>query len=133
MERIELKVTSKIQAEQISREARRLSVALGFPTSDAERVALATMELATNLARYASNGRMSLEQVTRRQSIGIQIESHDDGPGIADIDSAMTDGFSTGGGLGHGLPGVRRLLHELEIDSGTRGTTIVGRHWLKTP
>jgi serine/threonine-protein kinase RsbT len=133
MERVELNVTSTPHIERIRREARRLPMDLGFSAADAERVALATTELATNLTRYARNGRMVLEHVRQTRGEGIQIESHDDGPGIADVDRAMTDGFSTGGGLGNGLPGVRRLLDELEITSGAHGTDIVGRRWRPTP
>jgi len=131
VERIELDVTSKIHVERIAREARRLSRGMGFSTADAERIVLATTELATNLTRYARNGRIVLEQVSRTQGAGIQIESHDDGPGIPNLEHAMMDGFTTSGGLGNGLPGVRRLLHEFEIGSGAGGTDIVGRRWIK--
>jgi len=131
MERVELLVTSAVQVETLRREARRLALDTGFAAADVERVVLAAIELATNLARYGRNGRMVLEQVSGSYDVGIQIESHDDGPGIANVEEAMTDGFSTQGGLGNGLPGARRLLHEFEIKSGAQGTDIVGRRWLK--
>ncbi len=131
MERVELLVTSTVHVETLRREARRLAMETGFPAADAERVVLAAIELATNLARYGRNGRMVIQQVTGTQTSGIQIESHDDGPGIANVEQAMTDGFSTQGGLGNGLPAARRLLHEFEIESGAQGTDIVGRRWLK--
>jgi serine/threonine-protein kinase RsbT len=131
MERVELLVTSTVHVEMLRREARRLAVDTGFPAADVERVVLAVIELATNLARYGRNGYMVLEQVSGSHAAGIQIESHDDGPGIANVEQAMTDGFSTQGGLGNGLPGARRLLHEFEIESGAQGTDIVGRRWLK--
>jgi serine/threonine-protein kinase RsbT len=131
MERVELLVTSAVQVETLRREARRLALDTGFPAADVECVVLATIELATNLARYGHNGYIVLEQVSGSHAVGIQIESHDDGPGIANIEQAMTDGFSTQGGLGNGLPAARRLLHEFEIESGAQGTDIVGRRWLK--
>jgi serine/threonine-protein kinase RsbT len=131
VERIELPVSSQFHVERIRREARRLSLDVGFDAADVERVVLATIELATNLVRYGRNGRMILEQVHDSARSGIQIESHDDGPGIAQVATAMMDGVSTRGGFGDGLPSVRRLLDDFEIDSDTRGTNIVGRRWLK--
>jgi serine/threonine-protein kinase RsbT len=104
---------------------------VGFTPVDVERIVLATIELATNLERYACNGHMVLQQVAGLGRVGMQIESHDDGPGIANIEQAMTDGFSSGGGFGNGLPGVRRLLDEFTIDSGEGGTVIVGRLWTR--
>jgi serine/threonine-protein kinase RsbT len=133
MERTELPVTSTIHVERLRREARRLALDVGLSAVDAERVVLATIKLATNLARYGRNGRIVLEQISRPNAVGMQIESHDDGPGIAHVERAMMDGFSTHGGLGNGLPAVRRLLHDFEIDSGAQGTNIVGRRWLTAP
>lgn len=130
--RIELRVSATAHVEELRREALRLSFEIGFPRADAERIALATTELASNLTRYARNGRVVLQQVAGARGTGIQIESHDDGPGIADVELALTDGFSSGGGLGSGLPAAQRLLHEFEIDSGAQGTDIVGRRWVRT-
>jgi serine/threonine-protein kinase RsbT len=122
-------ITSSAAAHQVPREARALAVALGFSRPDAEGVALAVRELATNLVRYASHGEIVLSAVDAPR-VGIEITCRDRGPGIADLPRALEDGFSTGTGLGSGLPGARRLMDDFEIASGTSGTTIVARKWL---
>jgi serine/threonine-protein kinase RsbT len=126
---LRLAITTAAAAAQVSREARRLARDLGFSSADAESVALAARELATNLVRYASEGEMVLSAQTEPR-IGIRIECHDRGPGIANLQRAFEDGFSTGGGLGSGLPGARRLMDDFEIATGTGGTTIVASKWL---
>jgi len=112
------------------RAARALATALGFAPLATERVVLAVSELATNLVRYAVQGTMALAPVATAQGRGLQVESHDVGPGIAALSQALEDGFSTGGGLGHGLPAVQRLMDEVVITTGPHGTRIVARAWL---
>jgi serine/threonine-protein kinase RsbT len=97
---------------------------------DTEAVALATSELAMNLARYARRGQLSLSTVQGPSGSGVEIESRDRGPGIADLARALQDGYSTGGGLGSGLPSARRLMDEFQIDTGPGGTRILARKWL---
>jgi serine/threonine-protein kinase RsbT len=92
---------------------------------------LAVSELATNLVRYALHGRIALSTISGPSGDGIQIESLDDGPGIADLALAMTDGFSTGASFGSGLPATRRLVDEFEITSNPDGTRILARKWKK--
>jgi len=96
-------------------------------------VVLAVSELATNLQRYASEGRIVLTPVSIGERSGLQIQSHDHGPGITDLKLAMQDGYSTGGGLGSGLPAVQRLMDEFEIDSGPEGTTVTAHKWTTPP
>lgn len=126
---LRLVVATQSDAERARQEARTLSKTLGFGKADAEAVALATQELATNLRRYAVGGRLVLSVLATNGVAGIEVESQDDGPGIANIERAMEDGFSTGGGLGSGLPGVRRLMDEFAIKSGPEGTNVVTRKW----
>src|SRR5690349_17640075 len=116
-------------AAQVSRDARRLAKAIGFSSPDAESVALAVRELATNLVRYAQDGEIVLltESLPR---VGIRVESRDSGPGIADLERAFEDGFSTGGGLGSGLPAARRLMDDFDITTGPAGTAIKASKWL---
>ncbi len=104
---------------------------LGFNSADTEAVTLATRELATNLVRYAVGGRLVMSVVAAKGASGIEVESQDDGPGIVDLERAMEDGYSTGGGLGSGLPGVRRLMDEFAIRSGPGGTYVMTRKWLR--
>jgi serine/threonine-protein kinase RsbT len=119
--------------EQARREARQLAVTAGFGREPAEMVALSVSELATNLHRYARNGRLILSALSEEDRSCIQIESRDDGPGIASIELAMRDGFSTAGGLGSGLPAVRRLMDEFDIRSSPEGTTVIARKWMDNP
>jgi serine/threonine-protein kinase RsbT len=103
--------------------------ALGFDRIASSSVALAVTELGTNLVRYARNGRMTLQEADGARGVGIEVESRDDGPGITDLDLALTDGYSTGAGLGSGLPAARRLMDEFSISSDPRGTVVWVRKW----
>ena len=125
-------IRSQLDVDQARQEARRLAVALGFNRGDAETVALAASELAMNLHRYAVQGEIVLRTVRVDDRRGLQIESQDAGPGIADTDLALQDGYTTGGGLGSGLPSARRLMDDFELITGPSGTRIVVRKWLST-
>lgn len=117
--------------ERARRAARTLALSLGFSADSAEECVLAVSELATNLARYAQAGELRLSSVADCSGRpGFQVESRDRGPGIADLDLALTDGFSTGGGLGAGLPAARRLMDEFELNSSPNGTIVIARKWL---
>jgi serine/threonine-protein kinase RsbT len=85
----------------------------------------AASELVRNLLRYGGGGEVSIEIVTRGRNQGVHLVFSDKGPGIPDIDKAMTDGFSTGKSLGLGLPGTKRLVNEFEIKSQPGVGTIV--------
>ncbi len=116
---------------RVRRAARVIAEAAGFDRAESESIVLSAIELATNLLRYAPGGVIHLgTQHDDRRSTALVIESTDQGPGIADLDQALEDGFSTGGGLGSGLPAVRRLMHEFEIESSASGTRTVATRWL---
>jgi serine/threonine-protein kinase RsbT len=117
--------------ERARRGVRQLTHGLGFDAFDTERVVLAVSELATNLARYATAGEIDLRAISGVQILGIHVESRDAGPGITDVVAAVTSGVSSGGGLGAGLAGVRRLMDDFELTSGPTGTTVVCRKWRK--
>ncbi len=128
-------IRSRLDTDQARREARRLATLLGFTRGDAEAVALATSELAMNLHRYAQEGEIVLRAVQGGPDggrLGLEIESQDAGPGIANTDLAFQDGYTTGGGLGSGLPSARRLMDDFELMTGASGTRIVARKWLPT-
>ncbi|HVC79220.1 MAG TPA: ATP-binding protein [Chloroflexota bacterium] len=122
-------IETQADVEVARRAARTLATTLGFGTADVERVVLATLELATNLRRYAVRGELILRPA-EFGGHGLRIESRDAGPGIADLDAALRDGVSTGDGLGSGLAGVRRLMDEMTITTASRGTSIVVHKWL---
>jgi serine/threonine-protein kinase RsbT len=104
---------------------RKLAADLGFSAVEQARITAAISELARNIYKYAGSGTICIrsEQDTRR--IGILITAKDNGPGIQNLQEAMLDGFTTGGGLGRGLPGVKRLMDNFDITSSTTEGTCV--------
>ena len=113
-------------------EVRSVAAALGFRVIDQTRLATVTSELARNVVKYAGRGRMIAQPTAdARGRQGLRLIFEDSGPGIPDIAAAMRDGFSTGRGLGKGLPGSKRLVDEFEIESEVgRGTRVTIVRWL---
>jgi serine/threonine-protein kinase RsbT len=113
-------------------EARRIAAALGFRPVDQTRFATVASELARNVVKYAKRGRMIAHPVESAAGrSGLRLIFEDSGPGIPDLEAAMRDGFSTGGGLGKGLPGSKRLVDEFQIESAVgRGTRVTVVRWL---
>ena len=110
-------------------EVRQLASALGFRLIDQTRLATVTSELARNVIKYGGQGRLIAQPTESGDGRdGLRLIFEDTGPGIADIAAAMRDGFSTGRGLGKGLPGSKRLVDEFKIEStpgaGTRVTVV---------
>lgn len=123
-----------ISAEHHVAEARRdallLAQQLGFRRTDAYYLGTAVTELATNILRHAGCGEIQLSPLTDHDIVGIEVIASDSGPGIANIELALRDGYSTTGGLGGGLPGVIRLMDQVEIHSEPgQGTCIHARKW----
>jgi len=113
--------------------ARALAVGLDMPSTDQTLLATAISEVARNITAYAVRGEVLLELVRdgdgRR---GIRVVARDEGPGIADLERALTDGYTTGGGLGLGLPGARRLVDDFEIETAPGvGTTVTLVKWTR--
>jgi serine/threonine-protein kinase RsbT len=112
-------------------EGRNMAKELGFGVIDQARIATAISELARNIVLYTEGGEVLIEIIEENDRSGIQVTSRDQGPGIADIELVMQDGYSTQRGLGMGLPGTRRLMDEFEIESELGvGTTVRVRKWL---
>ena len=99
----------------------------GFSKVNQTKLITAGSELARNILKYggARGGRMQIEVLTQGGKGGIRVVFTDQGPGIADVAQAMQDGFSSGGSLGLGLPGARRLVDDFSIDSSVGGGTTV--------
>jgi serine/threonine-protein kinase RsbT len=113
-------------------QGRALAATIGFTPTDATLIATAMSELARNIVAYAQQGEMVMRRVETPYTKGIMIIARDSGPGIRGIQDALRDGYSTSGGLGLGLPGVKRLMDEFAIESELgRGTTITIKMWLK--
>jgi len=113
-------------------EVRSIAAWLGFRVIDQTRLATVTSELARNVVKYARRGRMIAQPLDAAQGrAGLRLIFEDTGPGIPDIAAAMRDGFSTGRGLGKGLPGSKRLVDLFEIESEVgRGTRVTVVRWL---
>lgn len=117
-----------VKARQAGRD---LAKKVGFGIVDQARITTAISELARNIYVHAKNGKIVVEYMNEGEKRGLKITAEDDGPGIKDIRAAMKDGYSTSGGLGVGLPGVKRLMDEFFIDSkANEGTKIVVVKWL---
>ena len=129
---LRLDIATIADVEQARRDARQFAEAHGFSREDIEVVALAVSELAANLVHYACAGELLLESIPGPVEQGVRVSSVDRGPGIVNIARALEDGYSTGGGLGSGLPGVRRLMDSFEIASSPVGTRIVACKWPTT-
>jgi serine/threonine-protein kinase RsbT len=111
-------------------KGRQLAESLGFSSSEATLVATAISELARNIVNYAVRGEIVLRRVHDRARRGITVIARDEGPGIANLKLALQEGYSTSGGLGLGLPGVRRIMDEFCIESAPgRGTTVTATKW----
>ena len=111
---------------RVRQAVRTWSVKIGLGLVDQTKVVTAASEIARNTLDYGGGGSMSLEVVTNGSRQGIRLTFEDHGPGIADMDLALKDGYTTGDGLGLGLSGARRLSNEFDIWSrpgeGTRVT-----------
>ena len=113
-------------------QGRAVALQTGFSMSEATLIATAISELARNIVSYANHGSVTLQPVHGvNGASGLTIIASDSGPGIADINLALRDGYSSSGGLGLGLPGVRRLMDEFDVVSSSgSGTTVTVTKWL---
>ena len=110
---------------------RALASSVGFSNSNLTIIATAISEVARNIVEYAQEGELRMTRVDNGLRHGVRIVAEDSGPGIADIAVVMRDGYSTGQGLGIGLPGSKRLMDDFEIESVVgKGTTITMTKWV---
>lgn len=113
-------------------KGREVSKELKFGGVDQARITTAISELARNIYLYAGSGQITISVLEENGKKGIRILATDKGPGIIDIRMVLQDGYSTSGGLGAGLPGVKRLMDSFDIDSlPGSGTTITIVKWAK--
>lgn len=126
-----LLVASEYDVAAVVVLARRFCADLGASAVCSAHVATAASELANNLWMHSSHGgRIGLRALQSPRGPGVELLAEDEGPGIADEALALSEGYSTGGGLGCGLPGVRRLMDDFELDSAPgRGTRVLARKW----
>jgi serine/threonine-protein kinase RsbT len=104
---------------------------LGFSLTDVTMIATAISEIARNITSYAGRGEVSVGVQFRDGKQALVVRAEDDGPGIADVERALEDGYSTGRGLGLGLPGARRLMDRLYVESQPgKGTVVEMWKWI---
>lgn len=114
------------------RAIREVATKLGFGVTETARIVTAASELSRNVYKYAGAGVMQWRTLTNGETKGVELRFEDKGPGIADVNEAVREGYSTGGGLGMGLPGAKRLMDEMEIDSAMgKGTRVTVRKWCR--
>jgi serine/threonine-protein kinase RsbT len=128
---VSIAIESDADVVTARQRAREMAVALELSSTDQTLLATAISEVARNITTYARRGEVSVAIVSddagRR---GIRVVASDQGPGIEDVERAMQDGYTTGGGLGLGLPGARRLVDDFALDSAPgRGTTVTLVKW----
>jgi serine/threonine-protein kinase RsbT len=127
-----LAVTSDQDVVRVRQLVRAEAVAVKLSLVDQTKVVTAASELARNTLVYGGGGSVEVSRVENGRRPGIRIVFTDQGPGIADLDLAFTDGYTTGGGLGLGLSGARRLVDEFDIETAPgQGTSITVTKWCR--
>ncbi len=110
---------------------RVIGAKIGFTATDLTIIATTISEVARNILVFAKNGEIVIRATNEHGRFGIEIKAEDKGPGIPDIALAMQEGYSTGKGLGMGLPGSRRLMDEFQVISSVgNGTVVIMKKWL---
>ncbi len=130
----EISVPIRLESDIViaRQKGRMMATHLGFSSSELTTIATAISELARNIVDYAGIGEIKLSLVHQKGKKGITVIARDAGPGIGDIAKAMQDGYSTGIGLGLGLPGTRRLMDDFDIVSEVgKGTTVTVIKWVR--
>ena len=124
-----LPITKADHVVIVRQAVRRHAVALGFSLVDQTKIVTAASELARNTLVHGGGGEALIESLADGVRKGLRLTFEDHGPGIPNIERAMTDGFTTGVGLGLGLSGAKRLSNEFQIASTPAGTRVVIARW----
>ena len=127
-----LRISSEADVSRALLAASQSARSLGYSKLDTQAIATAVSELARNILKYAGTGEIQIDELSSERQVGIQITARDKGPGISDLKAAMSDHFSSGGTLGLGLPGVKRIMDDFEVECPPEGgTRVVARKWLR--
>jgi serine/threonine-protein kinase RsbT len=128
-----IRVESEMDLVTARMKGRKLASQMGFGSLDLTLIATAISELGRNILQYAKRGEIVLGRTHQNDKRGIVVVAHDEGPGIANLRQAMQEGYSTGQGLGLGLPGTKRLMDDFQIVSERdKGTTVTITKWLRS-
>ncbi len=115
---------------RVRQEVRRCAIEAGLGLVDQTKIVTAASEIARNTVNYGGGGEVRIEVLRDGARRGVRLTFTDEGPGIADLSLALTDGYTTGNGLGLGLSGARRLCNEFDVRSAPgKGTTVVLARW----
>jgi serine/threonine-protein kinase RsbT len=126
----ERSIQSSEDVVSVRQAVRQQAVELGFNLVDQTKIVTAASEIARNTLQYGGGGTLRLEAIHEGQRRGLRLVFEDKGPGIRDIEQAMKEGYTSGTGLGLGLPGARRLSNEFSIDSRPgEGTRVTLARW----
>jgi serine/threonine-protein kinase RsbT len=132
---VDIRVAIRTDADVVTarQEARALGAELGFTSTDLTLLATAISEVARNITTYAKRGEVLLSVIRDDDGrTGIQVIARDQGPGIENVELALQDGYTSGGGLGLGLPGARRLVDDFNIETAPgQGTTVTLVMWAR--
>jgi serine/threonine-protein kinase RsbT len=125
-------VLSDQDVVRVRQLVRTVAVAVKLSLVDQTKIVTAASELARNTLVYGGGGTVEVSRLDSGRRLGIRIVFDDQGPGIADLDLAFTDGYTTGHGLGLGLSGARRLVDEFDIETAPgQGTSITVIKWCR--
>ena len=123
-------ITSAADIVAVRQKVRELSIQLKFSLVDQTKMVTAASELARNALEHGKGGTCQMEIIKNGVRQGLRLVFQDQGPGIADVELAMRDGYTTGNGLGLGLSGSKRLVNDFEIHSSQgQGTTVIITRW----
>lgn len=130
LSKIAMTITREIDVIPFRNRVQEYAVKIGMGLVNQTKLITSASELARNMLKYAKGGKVIIEVVSKGRENGVRLVFRDEGPGIADIDLAMKDGFSTTKSLGLGLPGTKRLVSEFKIESEVgKGTTVTVIKW----
>lgn len=126
-----IEISQEIDVAYVALDAKNYAELIGFSITDQYMISTAVSELARNIFIYAKTGAIILSSIQNDAIKGIEVVAEDSGPGIQDIEIAMQDKYSTGGTLGVGLPGTKRLMDYFDISSSCqKGTKVTARKWI---
>jgi anti-sigma regulatory factor (Ser/Thr protein kinase) len=129
-EAVRLEIAADTDIVEARGKGRALATRLGFSRTDATLIATAISEIGRNILVHAGRGEVSIAETANDHVLGIEVVARDRGPGIPDVERALSEGYATGNGLGLGLPGAKRLMDEFSIETQLgRGTTVTMRKW----
>ncbi|HEX8322718.1 MAG TPA: anti-sigma regulatory factor [Tepidisphaeraceae bacterium] len=123
-------IRASVDVVQVRQAVRALAASLGLTLIDQTKIVTAASELARNTLEHGGGGTARVEVITRGGKTGLRAIFEDNGPGIPDVNAALSDGFTTGGGLGLGLGGSKRLVHDFDLKTNVgEGTCITITRW----